>query len=189
MDSKHIPEVGSIFGKWEVISTEVKSGAFVGQATQRTAFWKVRCSCGRESWRTAYLLISGRTRACKACCRDTEGNSSRIRSFVRKFKSGAVQRGIEWGDAITPELIEEMYYAQEKRCALSGEEISFTDKWKDTKSCTCSLDRIDSLVGYTPDNIQLVHKKVNMLKGPLTTEELLFLCSAIHNNIVASKVS
>ena len=167
MRSKYIPEVGKKFGRWEVISSEIKSGSVANGNTARSAFWRVRCDCGKESWREAKSILDGKTNACKACCRNSKGYNSRILSFVRKFKRSADQRGIAFSDEITPDFIERMYKNQDGCCALSGVEISFLDKWKDGKGCSCSLDRIDSSKAYTPDNIHLVHKQVNMLKGSL----------------------
>lgn len=44
---------------------------------------------------------------------------------------------------------------------------------------TASLDRKDSLRGYEPDNVQWVHKTVNLIKWELSEEEFLEWCSKI----------
>ncbi len=53
---------------------------------------------------------------------------------------------------------------QRGRCALTGWplELGLSSKAKSTQ--TASLDRIDSLEGYTPGNIQWVHKDLNQVK-------------------------
>lgn len=154
---------------------------------QRCAYWFVKCECGRKSWRSAHLLTVGKTNACKSCCRDNKGHNSRIKGFVRKFKQSAEQRGISFSRKITPTFIETLYSLQDKRCAVSGVPIYFTDKWKDWKGCSCSLDRIDSKRRYSVNNVQLVHKRVNMLKGQLTMEELQKWCRKIYKHHRNSK--
>lgn len=60
---------------------------------------------------------------------------------------------------------------QDNRCALSG--IHFTEDRKP------SLDRIDSNCGYTPNNIQLVLKEVNIMKSNFKQDDFIELCVAI----------
>lgn len=42
-----------------------------------------------------------------------------------------------------------------------------------------SIDRIDHLKGYTPDNIQLVCYTVNMMRREMAANELVDWCAAI----------
>ena len=42
-----------------------------------------------------------------------------------------------------------------------------------------SIDRIDSFKGYEKDNIQLVDKRINMMKGSLSNEEFIELCTKV----------
>jgi len=44
---------------------------------------------------------------------------------------------------------------------------------------TASLDRINSVRGYEPDNVQWVHKTVNFMKQALSDKELLEWCQKI----------
>ena len=44
---------------------------------------------------------------------------------------------------------------------------------------TASLDRIDSSKGYTIDNVQWVHKKVNMMKKDMSDSEFIAWCNEI----------
>lgn len=46
------------------------------------------------------------------------------------------------------------------------------------------MDRIDSNVGYTKENVQWVHKRINIMKQNLQEDEFLYLCKLIvENNI------
>ena len=42
-----------------------------------------------------------------------------------------------------------------------------------------SIDRIDSNVGYIPDNVQLVCKIVNLMKHIMNLDELRYWCQLI----------
>lgn len=69
------------------------------------------------------------------------------------------------------------------KCALSGVRLTFEKKVGSPKVHTnCSVDRIDSSVGYEIGNIQLVAAIVNIMKSTLSNEELREWCSAIVDN-------
>lgn len=51
-----------------------------------------------------------------------------------------------------------------------------------TGETTASIDRIDSSNGYIEDNIQWVHKDVNMMKQKMTNIELIEMCKLIVEN-------
>jgi hypothetical protein len=82
-----------------------------------------------------------------------------------------------------------MKLEQDKKCKLSGLNISFTNiNTKVTRHrfdlvCTASLDRIDSKKGYTLDNVQLVHKDINMMKKEYDQKYFIEMCKLIANNI------
>lgn len=73
---------------------------------------------------------------------------------------------------ITPSDIWGVYLGQNRRCRYSGRIVSFCDK-------TASVDRIDSSKGYVLDNIQIVHRNVNLMKIDLSESEFLFFIHAI----------
>ena len=69
-------------------------------------------------------------------------------------------------------------------CALSGQELEFTrggqmwlGKWCNPNSCT--IDRIDSELGYVEGNIQLITWKANCLKQHLDNEEFINFCKDV----------
>lgn len=69
----------------------------------------------------------------------------------------------------------ELYLKQNKLCALSKVNISFSNN-------TASLDRIDSSNGYTINNIQLVHKDINRMKVDYKQEYFIEVCKLIALN-------
>lgn len=96
--------------------------------------------------------------------------------FYRKFKDGALKRGIDWDLSIKE--IWEIYLEQKGVCILSGEILTF-DSYRLSCDGNASLDRIDSSKGYSKENCQLVIKPVNTGKGLLTDKEYIKLCKKV----------
>jgi hypothetical protein len=90
----------------------------------------------------------------------------------------AAQRGIEV--TFTAKDIWELVEKQNFKCALSGSELVFPERFSEVASkCNASLDRIDSLKPYCIDNVQWVLKNVNFMKHKLTQEDFIELCRRI----------
>jgi hypothetical protein len=97
-------------------------------------------------------------------------------SWYESFRKSALTRGYSW--EITPEDLDLMYEKQGKVCALSGISIGWAASgWQHT----ASVDRIDNSLGYFLDNIHLVHKHINMMRGSLPVDEFVRLCEAVAN--------
>src|SRR5262249_34312666 len=79
-----------------------------------------------------------------------------------------------------------LFLQQEKRCALSGLQLTFARHWRrDKLGQTASLDRIDNQLGYVSGNVQWLHKKLNWMKHALTQEELIAWCHLVTANTSA----
>jgi hypothetical protein len=99
----------------------------------------------------------------------TRGN---IRSaFMRSVRKGAKKRGLVFD--ITVKTIDNLLVRQNNKCALSG--ISFLKE-------RFSVDRIDSSIGYTVDNVQLTTISVNLAKQQMSNDEFILLCRRISKN-------
>ena len=96
--------------------------------------------------------------------------------FSKYFLRGAKKRT---GD-ITIEQMYNMYMQQGQVCALSGVPIGFSGSKK--SGHTASIDRIDSSKEYTLDNVQLVHKDINLMKNHFNQEYFITICSKIANH-------
>lgn len=94
--------------------------------------------------------------------------------FSRYFERKGTRKE-HFGD-ITIEQVYDLWIVQDKKCALSGVSIGFYD---DGKTHTCSIDRIDSSKNYTIDNIQLVHKHVNLMKNKFDNQYFIDMCKLI----------
>ena len=116
---------------------------------------------------------------CRPCSNRTKANG-RLRKqelsprWFTRSKTNAVQRGYEF--QITEEDVLRIWEKQGRKCALSGLDIGWAPKGR---VHTISLDRIDNARGYTLDNIQLLHKDVNMMKHAFFQAYFVNLCRFI----------
>lgn len=182
------PPVGKTFGQWTVISDQIKSGTELKDGSgNRCLYWLCKCACGSTAWKSASGLQAGRTLACKSCAAksflDENGVVQINTVLLHKFnqtKAGIVTRknrgrrnpltfNIDCQDIIN------LYESQNHKCALSGIMIE-PDINKQLHHQNISIDRIDSFKGYEKDNIQLVDKRINMMKGSLSDDEFIDLC-------------
>ena len=77
----------------------------------------------------------------------------------------------------------ELFLNQDRKCALTGVNILLDYKSGEPRSTiTVSLDRIDSSLPYTPDNVQWVHKLVNLMKRELHQNEFIDWCHKVTNH-------
>lgn len=119
---------------------------------------------------------------CKACSNKSNhpaGMVGPVRlSWYRSFKKSAMTRGYCW--EISAEDVATLYDQQKGRCCYSDLPIGWS-----VSGCshTASIDRIDNDKGYTLENIQLVHKDVNMMRGSLEDGYFKELCTLIADRV------
>lgn len=109
-----------------------------------------------------------------------KGCGGMLGSIWCRIKASAKKRNLEF--LITKQEAWGLFEKQEGICALSGEKILFAKNCKDLKAGknTASLDRINSKIGYTKENIQWVHVEVNYMKQRYEQKRFLDWCSKIH---------
>ena len=185
------PPVGKKYGLWTVISDKVKSGREVINGSDcRTLFWLVRCECGHTAWKNPSHLKDGTSTRCKKC-----GNKnfisnngeviiesvllSKFRNTCNSIKNRKKVSKLDFN--ITPEYLNDLY-KEDHHCALSGIDLTI-DLNKTVNQQNLSIDRINSDIGYVKGNIQLVDKRINLMKGSLSNEEFIELCCKVaeHN--------
>lgn len=139
-----------------------------------------------KSWYSA----NRRNSVCKSC-RTAIANKSLLRNvkkennkqwkgykdipfnwFSKYFLRGKKKRT----GTINIEQVYELWIKQNKKCALSNLDINFYD---DGNGHTCSIDRIDSNKEYDLENIQLVHKDVNLMKNKFNQDYFIDICKLI----------
>ena len=150
------------------------------------------CKCGKQlSYKTisSYEKALNKNTMCPSC-RTSHNNKSPNRNTKKennpawcgygdipgkvhsKLKRDAIKRSIDF--EITIEEISDQYEAQDKLCAFTGIPLTF--------GIDASVDRIDSNMGYNPNNIQIVHKALNMMKKDMTNESFIAWCKLVANH-------
>jgi len=132
---------------------------------------------------------SGLQSSCKPCQTEKMKKwASTLDGFIKKLhldmRHNAKKRAKELNIEITCDDIKELYFKQNGLCALTG--IAMTTDTYMTKGnqhiinkMNISIDRINSDLGYTKENIQLVGAMINRMKSDLTNNEFIGFCSVI----------
>jgi hypothetical protein len=119
---------------------------------------------------------------CKRCSNISNHPSGMVGSvrlaWYEAFRKSAICRGYNW--ELTPEYVDTMYDQQSGCCSLTGLQIG----WSETGwGHTASIDRIDNDLGYTEDNVHLVHKRVNMMRGTMSIDEFVEFCHLVSDKM------
>lgn len=146
-------------------------------------YWNCICDCGNKTVVYSGHLKTGHTSSCGCKSHSLLYNSKAWKGYEKisgtYFNSiyyGAKTRNLEF--SITIEEIWELFLEQNRKCALTGLNISFSSKHK-LKDGTASLDRIDSSKGYIKGNVQWVHKTINLMKWNLEEKEFFAFCKLV----------
>lgn len=169
---KRLDLVGQKFDKLEVIE-------FCGMGKWGRSKFKCKCCCGRILFIPGSGLVSGNSTKCRSCSakecnRRYVGEVSL--TYFSDLKNGAEERNIPF--EIIQSDIWEKYLEQNRKCALSGIILTWQDGYKGVRG-TASVDREESTIGYTKDNIQIVHKDINRMKWTHDQQYFLNICETI----------
>lgn len=172
--------IGQVINDWTVVGSELIKG--------KNTRVKCRCKCGKEQLVSCIRLEQQVARGCRTCY-PVHGSKSHLFkgvgeipiTYLRKIKEQAAARNISVD--VTADELWQLFLSQGRKCALTGLEINFGKHVhkKETKmqSKTASLDRIDSEKGYTLDNLQWVHKHVNIMKNRYDNTYFKQICEMV----------
>ena len=178
---------GMNIGNWTILgpkTCELRPGG----RNYRTK-WLCQCSCGSTPlWVTKGNIIHGKSKGCLNCygTRNSGSDNGNWKGYgevpgeaFNKVRNGAKERNISL--EVTPADMHALWVAQDRKCALTGLLLVMGD--------TASLDRIDSKKPYTVDNIQWVHKVVNIMKNDFTEDVFIAMCACVATHKVAKETS
>lgn len=167
--AKHVQyHVGNTYGHLTII------GFFYDATKRRMAV--CRCSCGQET--TIFTGLFKRITTPSCGCKpigNYQGCESLSGAFYSRMREGAKRRELAFD--VTKEELWHLYEKQQGKCALTGAPVHLDPHV--LKNCTASVDRIDSKKGYTPENVQWVHKDINRMKQTFSQERFLHLCRRV----------
>lgn len=176
--------VGDMINNWKVISD--KHIRKYGRC-----YILVQCTCGSNIKRPILIdnIKSNKQRGCGECSRQAafKGYCGISGTTWAYLLQSAKRRNIEFN--ITIEFIWDLFIKQQELCALTGLPIAFEKKsvrigsFDSRRMVTASLDRIDSTKGYVEDNIQWVHKDVNIMKNKFNQDYFKQICELVCKNV------
>ncbi len=158
---------------------------------KQAKYWKCVCDCGKE----IFLCTQEVNKASAISC----GCYKKSKEFSRKNKlwNGHEDIHIKWWNncirgakrrnlnfSFTIEYAWNLYLKQNKKCALSNLDISFsktTRGWQYGET-TASMDRINPKMGYVEGNIQWVHKDINFMKNDYDQKYFLNIVKLIYEH-------
>jgi len=178
-----IPELDLVGYKYHWLEVTAKSKSKNGQV-----YWNCRCKCGKNIELPTKTITRNERKSCGCWMKSKEYSQSRWSGFGEihgkwwgNVKRGASQRGHDFNLSI--EDAWRLFEKQDRKCVYSGVTLKFSNSVRLSKDTTASLDRIDSNKGYTIDNVQWVHKTVNLMKQGVTDQEFKFWIKAIGDNL------
>lgn len=163
------------YGSIEVINK-------TNQKDKNNVLWECKCDCGLVFKARSSLLRKGIITQCRQCrYGDRKNNLVAMENgekwYMNKLKYEAFKRGIEY-KTNTEECVG-LYRRQNGKCALSGIDITLPYQIKKQKKGTGSIDRINSNGCYEINNIQWLHKDINLMKGSHSDQYFVELCCAV----------
>jgi len=183
-------EYCDILGKrvGKLVVNEHLGGRRVGVRQELRQVYNCKCDCGSEVVVQRSNLLRQHTKSC-GCLKKQKGSNNKdwmgcgelSGRFWSQICDKANVRNIPVH--ITIEDAWMLFVEQNGKCALTGLSIEMPKNKKDNYKHTASLDRIDSDIGYTVDNIQWVHKDVNRMKSDLSSDRFTELCCLVAEGI------
>lgn len=155
------------------------------------AYVDVICSCGSEQKKLLpkHHIETMKSNGCEKCSMFHTSTGYKLLSgdYWSLVINGAKKRNIDIFLSIKEayELIEKQSF----KCALSGLSICFNKNTTEGKKInsnlkTASLDRIDSKKGYYLNNVQWVHKDINIMKNKYSQTYFIEMCKLVSDNII-----
>lgn len=100
-----------------------------------------------------------------------------VRSYLQYLRSKALHRK-HGEDVVSLDYLCDLWVAQGGKCALTGWLMTM-ELMKGVVPTNCSLDRINSTLGYVAGNVQLVSRAANIAKHDLSLSDFRNLCFAV----------
>lgn len=200
MNQKYETHIGKKYNRLKIIEMgepTIHNYGWNGNPKKYKTF-KCICDCGKVVIKDANRVVRGLYKSCGCLLKEMQDsfNDRHVKTGRKSSRwkgSGDVPKQV-WNNIyhsalrreipfeITIEEIANQFVVQNKKCAISGELLTFGKQIKRNGMSpaeyfaltnTASLDRIDSTKGYVKGNIQWVHKDINKMKQNLT-ENLFF---------------
>ena len=143
-------------------------------------------TCGKLETETA---IETRRIECSPCRQQAKekATSATYQTYLKGLYIGAKSKVVNkrrtqnLAFTIEHEDLNDLWVKQEGRCAMSGVFLTHHRDGSGVKEYNASIDRISSIKGYTPDNIQLVTYRINLMKHTLPVDMFYWWVKTIND--------
>lgn len=161
-----------------IIKNNCKVGYLTTLHSDDDILYKCSCICGNEVYVNKWKLHKRQITHCGCLSSDNVLYSDKyFIGYVDRFKKRRVKDGVKFNSLVTTDFLWNIYtIKQKKRCALTGLPLSFDGTYRP------SIDRINSAIGYEPDNIQWVFAKINLMKYSFSNKKFIELCKMVANH-------
>lgn len=150
----------------------------LNSAGKRRQLGLFQCVCGIEVERSVSEVKSGNIKACKSCGNKNKGKShikddlqTSCNSAYAKIRSQASIRNIEF--TLNKEDFRALVTSLCTYCGASG------SSYKIRSASVNGIDRLDSSLGYTKENVVACCKKCNIAKHTLSPKEYIEHCKLV----------
>lgn len=99
-----------------------------------------------------------------------------VRTFLTYLRGKAAQRSK--CEVISVDALELIWNSQGGKCALTGWDMTM-ELGRGSVPTNCSIDRINSSLGYEVGNVQLVCRAANVAKSNLSLSDFVALCRSV----------
>jgi hypothetical protein len=171
---KLIDLTGRQFSKWTVLERAANN-------KDNHTMWRCRCACGAEKTVTSTSLVAKKSVSCRGCSNKNFTPRTPIGSLLWQcLRSNARRRGHIF--RITQAYALKILDEQNRRCALTGVELTMGHR-RDTRTASnASIDRINPRRGYVKGNIQWTTKQANLIKRDLSMTDFALFCENVVNH-------
>lgn len=142
----------------------------------RAIVWQCKCDCGNYINVTIQSLKSGNTKSCGCSRYKYNYKEEKLLKYFTSLDFSAKRRKIEF--KITLDDIYKQWYDQNGLCNYTNIKLKLPYE-KD--EFTGSIDRINSSIGYTKNNIQWILKEINFMKGNMSESKFKTICRLVSN--------
>lgn len=171
------------------------SGKIIGKLTilkfdrmwKSEAYWLCSCSCGREKVKRGTDLRTGRILACsKGCLSQDNFYETGINSIISQYKGMATKKNRDF--VLSREDVKRLIFSNCYYCGSPPTNELKTARTKKIKFKYSGIDRIDSLQGYTVDNVRPCCSLCNMAKSNQSEKEFYTYVSRVSAHLGIDKV-
>lgn len=177
------------FGFLRIIDITTRINPYIKHKTVNATYFICNCQCGNKQVEiSASSIKSGHAHSCGCQKGNTQKRKGKNSTSFTGYEEipglywSAIERNAIARHIVFDLKIEDawiLFLKQNRKCSLSNVPIRFGGR-KELK--TASLDRINPMDGYVLNNVQWIHKKVNIMKNVFTNKEFIDWCVRISSN-------